>query len=788
MSTGEFVPSEKISKLPVWVFLLILLFFIFFSYSNSIYSPFVLDDGHTFLSNGKVYLNEFSLGSIRELGQGSVFGFNRLLPLVSFSVDHYIYSKTQSIAQYHLTNILIHLLTALAVFFLLKGIFRCRKATTFLTFFRPHHFILFICALWALNPVQTNAVTYIVQRMASLVALFYIASVASYLFGRTTATPFKRILYFSLSLVFAVCAFLSKENAYTLPIAIVLVEYLFLSPDFSIRSFFKSRWRLAVFVFVIGVVLFPLLETKFISSTAAYQTRHFTMVERLLTESRVILFYITLLIFPLPSRMNLDHDFQVSKSLFSPPSTFLAIVLIIFLVIIACLNRRKNPLLCFGIVWFFLNLVIESTIVPLELVFEHRAYLPSIGLFISLLYILDNLLAGAANKVGKKELYSFSVLALIIVSVAFSLLTTIRNHDWRDFLSINGDCAKKSPLKARTQSNYGLGLGYNGMHDQALEKFELALRLGKNKPFAKNYNEYAVAANNIIKTLAEQEKYDEALSRAKELIKNMPLQIDKDTFPKILSNLGFIYMKLEKYLLSYESLYNALLFEEGQKNLYLEQGLYKIMTLIYDDENLREDFNFLHDVDKESAIFLKLAELLLEVRDYESAIKYATLAHTMDSNNTKAQLFIEEIADIKKQNHEILLKSDIHHHKTYQEDIKYYIIMTIIEFIDKSYTPLRPTIGWLLQQLGEKYTNDPFYMSYYARHLLAQRQYQAAEKLLERGENLHPDFLPLLTHKVELVRTMNNRDKLKAVYSKIIDKHHGSPKWRLLQFMHRKTS
>jgi hypothetical protein len=109
---------------------------------------------------------------------------------------------------------------------------------------------------------------------------------------------------------------------------------------------------------------------------SGYKARDFTPAQRVLTQFRVVIFYITLLIFPHPSRLNLDHDFPISNSLIDPVTTILSIGVIVGLMGLAIYKGKKERLLSFCILWFLANLVIESSVIGLEIIFEHRMYLP----------------------------------------------------------------------------------------------------------------------------------------------------------------------------------------------------------------------------------------------------------------------------------------------------------------------------------------------------------------------------------------------------------------------------
>ena len=160
--------------------------------------------------------------------------------------------------------------------------------------------------LWALNPVQTNAVTYIVQRMTSISALFYIATLAFYIQGRLASALKPRGLFYAFSAGTALCALFSKENSFMLPVAILLVEWLFISPNIFMKILKRMKWYHWVGIFLIATAFFPLFEHRLMGILKGFNNRSFTLNERLLTEARVVVHYISLLILPWPGRMNFN--------------------------------------------------------------------------------------------------------------------------------------------------------------------------------------------------------------------------------------------------------------------------------------------------------------------------------------------------------------------------------------------------------------------------------------------------------------------------------------------------
>ena len=364
--------------------LAIILILILSAYSNTLNSPAVLDDTHSFIDEPLIQNFDWSAPAVIELSR-SKFGWTRFIPMLTLAHDHR--SGQGRLAPFHLTNIFIHLITTLAVFFWTKLLFRlARKKREDEESVNELLASLAVAGIWALVPIQTNAVTYIVQRMASLAALFYILSFTAYFYGRLNwlSSRKKRALSFwFMAFICFAAALMSKENAVTLPVMIIVAEELFFRRQFHTWLAGHKKIVIAFIITVLVVVL--VVSIKMVPSIlAGYDNRHFTLGERLLTELRVVSSYISLLLFPWSSRLCLDHHVPLSSSLLTPLSTLFSFALLLFLGGLAWCWRRRHPLLTFGLVWFFCNLFLESSFIALELKFEHRLYLPSCGFYLFL--------------------------------------------------------------------------------------------------------------------------------------------------------------------------------------------------------------------------------------------------------------------------------------------------------------------------------------------------------------------------------------------------------------------
>jgi tetratricopeptide (TPR) repeat protein len=444
----------------------------------------------------------------------TTFTRNRTICFMSFALNYY-FGGLDTFG-YHLVNVIIHILNGLTLFLL---------SYTILTL--PFHegkerenalMIAFLGSfIWLVHPIQSQAVSYIYQRMTSLTTLFYLLSLLCYIKGRLQHS-YTRLAFFVLSLLSGLLALFTKQNAATLPLFIILSEIFFFQP-FPFKVGKKKLGFLLLFAGLFILIAGIYLRSDFISRIAlGYGKRGWTPLERVLTEWRVVIFYLSLLVYPHPSRLNLDHDFALSHSLFSPFTTFLSLSIIIGLFTLAIFLMRKNRLVSFAIFWFLGNLVIESSIIPLELVFEHRLYLPSMGLII----VVTALCVSLLKRRGGNWVVGVSVLLILL----FSYWTYERASVWREPLSLWMDAAKKSPNKARPHNNLGIVYGKKGMIDEAISEYKKAIAIKPN---------YVEAHYNFGRTHAEMHRFDEAISEYKKALVINPNHAEART------NLGVAY-------------------------------------------------------------------------------------------------------------------------------------------------------------------------------------------------------------------------------------------------------
>ena len=501
---------------------LILLFLtIVLIYLNSFDAAWHLDDRPNILNNRGLHITNLQPGSLMrtfftspDSGGTITNRLYRPIPCLTFAINWY-FGKDR-VFGYHVVNVLVHFLTAYLLFLTILNILKSPNLINHYQGKEP--FIAFLTAvLWAINPVQVQAVTYIVQRMASMAAMFYILGIYFYIKTRQNQYPLKRILLLFSCVLSFIFALGSKQNTATLPFALLLIEIICfqdLNSQGVRRAFFGGSIAGGVLLVVLSVWLFvpgnPFLLIE------GFQSRPFSLYERLLTEPRIVLFYLSLIFYPLPYRLSIEHDITISTSLFEPWTTFPAILFHLVLIGIGLSQIKKRPLLALAILFFYLNHVIESTIIPLELIFEHRNYLPSLFLFLPVAAGFKKLLDiyQAKNKVFRSVLLYSSVLIIIIIGAG----TYIRNMAWATERTLWEDAIHKAPNSHRPLHN--LAWAYYtkiGQYDKAIELYKKSLDLRTNNNFAN-----PIALSNLALLYVQKKNYEKATELWQNALERLP--------------------------------------------------------------------------------------------------------------------------------------------------------------------------------------------------------------------------------------------------------------------------
>jgi len=431
-------------------------------YSETLTTPFIFDDISNIRDNPHIRIPFLSFKNLAWAGFQSPLA-NRPVANISFALNYYFHGY--NLVGFHVVNILIHIASGFFLYFLVKATIRTPALRA--RYAKLSWIPLFTAFIWLVHPLQTQSVTYLVQRMNSMAAMFYVLSMLLYVKFRLSAERRAKWLFLSGCILAGLLAFGSKEISATLPGFIILYEWYFfqgLSRQWAKRHILILA---GIGVLIVGISLAYFGGEPWARILNDYNYRDFTLIQRVLTQSRVIIFYISLLIWPQPARLNLDHDFALSYSLTNPMTTLLSLAIIIVLILLAILFAKRESLISFCILWFFGNLAIESSILGLELVFEHRNYLPSMLAVCLLVALVFRYLRPVW--VG--------VVALCIMGTLFTIWTFERNNDWSDEITLYRDCVEKAPGKARPYNNLGAALIRSGNLAEAVEQFKAALKI-----------------------------------------------------------------------------------------------------------------------------------------------------------------------------------------------------------------------------------------------------------------------------------------------------------------------
>ena len=472
---------------------LLLIILVAITYREAPNNDFHFDDSDNIYRHPPVMMAELTAGNLIDAGQ-KAFLPRRPLPSVTFAIDWWRGDGSPRAFQW--TNLAIHSATAVAVFGLFYLVFSqmlwSRRIVGIAAFFGA--------AIWCCHPIQIQGVTYVVQRMTTMAALFTVLTVMLYILGRGSQSRRKWLFFATAALCWAF-GLMSKESAAIAPFLILLAEFGVIRHN---QLMIRRRRDIAFIVLPVLVVILvaadlvtgagPLSKTSLVN----YEFRDFTMVERLLTQPRVIGFHVSQFIWPLPGRFSLEHDFVLSTGLANPVSTLLALLALCAWTSVGAwlLFRARSRIVGFFLLFFPASLAIESSFFPLEIIFEHRMYLPSVA--------LTGLVAFAAGSVMQlvPRLRPLVVVGLTTIVVVLMVSSAQRVPDWRSQVSLNQTSVRNAPNSARAWAQLAAALRQEGQGwDKVTPPMMRALALDAKQ---------STALNLRALQLIEQRRLDEA--------------------------------------------------------------------------------------------------------------------------------------------------------------------------------------------------------------------------------------------------------------------------------------
>lgn len=513
-------------------------------YCNSFTAPFTLDDFGSIVNNISIR-NPLNLAEMWE------FYSNRVVLYFTFSLNYLIHDT--GVVGYHITNTAIHALNGFVVYLIFNEIlrlrhFRYRMAGRYPNAISAAAALIFLC-----HPLQVNAVTYVVQRTASLAATFYFLAV--YFFIRYRKCD--RISRLLLTLLFTVLAMFTKENTITIPFLLLVLELMFFLKDGKTSRLRRFLIFAALFMTVPIIPGTNLLLDGYSQSDPNVTFKASTSMDRFeyfFTQMNVIALYIRLLFIPIGQNFDYSNDFPVSKTLWENNS-FLYLLLHTLIFCYGLLKFKKNKLVSLGIIWFYMGLAVESSFISIkDVYFEHRLYFPIAGFALFLTGIFfeetgkikqkyrlkhDNLSAPPVSAAFltegrdealriqrpiswkyrfRKPLIVFSGVACLYI-IIYSGLTLRRNYIYSDSIRLWSDTVKKAPNSDRAHSV--LASSYMDAYENNKEENKEYLELAEEE-FMKALelnDRNSTAHTNLSKLYLLKKDYEKCIEQARKALR-----------------------------------------------------------------------------------------------------------------------------------------------------------------------------------------------------------------------------------------------------------------------------
>lgn len=564
-------------------------------YGSTITSPFIFDDYPYLVHNPVIKeLGIFSDTSrILDLSINADIKHNMILRPVAYATFALNYAlHGLDVRGYHLANLLIHSANGLLVYLLVRLLLRSgemtsgRRDESSSAGQVPHLLPLFCALLFICHPLQTQAVTYIIQRITSLVTLFCLGSLVLYIHARLCTKLPPRIACYLLSLLAAILAMKTKENAFTLPVVITLCEFIFFGGSFAKRlagliPFLLTMTIIPLNLMQLSSLAAPTDADAIVDSIHLVNFRGVSSLDYLMTQFGVIVTYLRLLV--LPIGQNFDHDYPLQKTFFSPAVISPLVMLLLILgaaTLLLRMARDRQPaeqnlyrITAFGCFWFFITLAVESSIIPIDdLIFEHRVYLPSAGFFMSGLAGFTIAFARLTGRSLHTSGVALAVLCLVIV--ALSAASIARNRVWDDRITFWSDVAAKSPNKPRVHKYLGLALFDSGRKAAGTEEFRTAVRLNPGNVHTRIM---------LGKALLVQGQFDEAVSELLTAVRTDPASpLARVVLGEIYEDMGDFSLARETYRAAIEISPSFAIAHQRLGELYDHEG--KIVDAIREYE------------------------------------------------------------------------------------------------------------------------------------------------------------------------------------------------------------
>jgi len=570
------------------------------AYANSFNNSFQFDDGYHIVEGSKIK----NIDNVLTASHWKAVG-NRPLSFFTLAVNYKL--NKLDVAGYHIANLLFHILAGFMAFLLTLEILSLAVFNKNKTVNDYKVLIaLFTAFIFIAHPIQTQAVTYIIQRMAVLAGFFYMWAVLLYIRGRNVhlknlaGKKWKPYAFYAGAFIAGILGFMSKQNAITFPVAFILAEIFFIRDEQQKID----RKFLTIFSSAVGVIIMLGLVINGLPSEYDKISRS----DYLFTQFRVLVKYWQLLF--LPINQHLDYFFTVSDSLWGAKELLSLLFLLFTIALGVWLFRKKWLIASFAIFWFYLTLSLESSIIPIrDVIFEHRLYLAVFGFGFAISYLAFYFLS---PKKANYPIIALSILTLVYIGASLN-----RNTVWENPYTLWSDSVKKSPKRERAW--YWLATFYMTEKDSenALKCYNISVDCNPGFPLAFN------GRGNLKKETGD-------LSGA---IKDYNMAISLD--PKYITafyNRGIAHAAMNKLDESIADYDRSIELGNNTSAIYYNRGNAKRKKK--DSKGAIEDYNTSIKIDPAFPLaFFNRGLTKAQMKSHEEAIKDIDLAIKMDPKN-----------------------------------------------------------------------------------------------------------------------------------------------------------
>lgn len=458
------------------------------AYATSFKGAFIFDDNYYLMINAPVIQN------ISWQTLASPATISRPLIGLSLAINYAISGMNPW--SYHAFNLLVHLLAALTLFGIVRRTLLSEKLNQ--RFGRQANLLaLAVALIWLVHPLQTQSVTYIIQRCESLMGLCYLLTLYS---AMRSFTAEKKERWVMAAIVACVCGMLAKQVMITAPIVVLIYDYLWVSD--SLKAALVNHKKLYAGLASTWLVLLAVLLASPVNQTAGFAVQTIAPLDYFKSQFQVIVYYLRLALFP--NALCIDYGWQKAESV-KQILPFAAMVVGLQVATLWALWRRKGA--SFLGIWFFGILSLTSSFMPFEdLIFEHRMYLPLAAIVTAVVlcaYVFANQVMEkfSSSVSSPKEIgYGAAMLFLTTIVVLFGYLTAERNLDYQSEIAMWRDVIKKRPDNLRAYNNLGVELLNSRNLDEAEMLFAEAVR---RKP------DYTEAQYNLGRVLLRRDNLEE---------------------------------------------------------------------------------------------------------------------------------------------------------------------------------------------------------------------------------------------------------------------------------------